>query len=851
MMQQYLALKAQAPDALLLYRLGDFYELFLDDAELAAPLLDLVLTTRDRDTPDPVPMCGIPAHAAETYIRKLLAEGHAVAIADQVEDARQSRGLVRREIVERASPGLVGNPDRLESQGANYLAAIFVDEQAAAGAAAESPGSTEAYGLAWVDISTGEFAATQTDDAARFRAELARIAPREVVAPDTEKDLGLPTRCAEAGEFDPQRVADRVGRLPAGLSANETSPLARAAAAVWSTVSRAQPAALTHVQWLRRWTASDHLVLDPPTRRHLEISANLRDGGRSHTLLELLDETRTALGRRRLEQWIGEPLLDPAAIRERQDRVETWLEPDSRRRALGDALRRVGDLERALVRATLPSGGARELVALRDSLRGAAAVGEVTPLEDVGADVAADIARVLVDEPSAPPRGEPHTGYVRDGADDEVDEIRRDSDEGRRYLESLEAAERERTGIGSLKVKYHRVFGYSIEVTKAQVARVPSEYRRKQTMVNAERFTTDELERWEGSVLRSRERAAAAEARVVEELRGRTAGASDRVRKLASAIAELDTAQSLAAVARAGEWVRPEIDTSLELEIDSGRHPVVERTAPDGFVPNDVRVDADDAQLLILTGPNMAGKSTLLRQVALTVLLAQAGSFVPARRARIGVADRIFTRVGASDSLATGESTFMVEMRETAAILSEATPRSLVLLDEIGRGTSTFDGLSIAWAVAEHLHDAPGLRPRTLFATHYHELADLARTKPRVRNFHFACAERGDEVLFLRRMEPGAASRSYGIEVARRADLPPKVIRRAREVLANLERGEFDERGEPRIARGSGSPGQLNLFEPSPDPVLEELRALDPESMTPIEALVALGRLRTQLQEDE
>jgi DNA mismatch repair protein MutS len=658
MMQQYLALKAQAPDALLLYRLGDFFELFLDDAELAAPLLDLVLTTRDRDTPDPVPMCGIPAHAAETYIRKLLAAGHAVAIADQVEDARQSRGLVRREIVERASPGLVGNPDRLESQGANYLAAIFVDERAAAGAAVEPSDSAGAYGLAWVDISTGEFSATQTDDAARFRAELARIAPREVVAPETEKELGFPTRHAEAGEFDPQRVAERVGRLPAGLSADETSPLARAAAAVWSTVSRAQP--------------------------------------RSHTLLELLDETRTALGRRRLEQWIGEPLLDPAAIRERQDRVANWLEPDSRRRALADALRRVGDLERALVRATLPIGGARELVALRDSLRGAAAVGEVTPLEDVGADVAADIARVLVDEPSAPPRGEPHTGYVRDGADGEVDEIRRDSDEGRRYLESLEAAERERTGIGSLKVKYHRVFGYSIEVTKAQVSRVPSEYRRKQTMVNAERFTTDELERWEGSVLRSRERAAAAEARVVEELRGRTAGASDRVRKLASEIAELDTAQSLAAVARAGEWVRPEIDTSLELEIDSGRHPVVERTAPDGFVPNDVRVDADDAQLLILTGPNMAGKSTLLRQVALTVLLAQAGSFVPARRARIGVADRIFTRVGASDSLATGESTFMVEMRETAAILSEATPRSLVLLDEIGRGTSTFDGLSIA-----------------------------------------------------------------------------------------------------------------------------------------------------------
>jgi DNA mismatch repair protein MutS len=489
-------------------------------------------------------------------------------------------------------------------------------------------------------------------------------------------------------------------------------------------------------------------------------------------------------------------------------------------------------------------------VALRHALRGAASVGEVASLDDLCGDVAADIDRVLVDDPPPPPRGEPHTGYVRDGVDPEVDRIRQSSDEGRRFLESLEATERERTGIASLKLKYHRVFGHSIEVTKAQASRVPSDYRRKQTMVNAERFTTDELERWEGVVLRSRERAAAAEASVVEQLRARVSAASGRVQALASAIAELDTAQSLAAVARAGDWVRPEVDTSLELEIEAGRHPVVERTAPDGFVPNDVRVDPADAQLLILTGPNMAGKSTLLRQVALTVLLAQAGSFVPARRARIGVADRIFTRVGASDSLATGESTFMVEMRETAAILGEATERSLVLLDEIGRGTSTFDGLSIAWAVAEYLHDTPGLRPRTLFATHYHELADLARTKSRVRNFHFACAERGDEVLFLRRMEPGAASRSYGIEVARRADLPPKVIRRAREVLANLERGEFDERGQPRIARGSAPPGQLALFEPGPDPVLEELRTLDPENMTPIEALVALGRLRTRLEED-
>jgi DNA mismatch repair protein MutS len=439
---------------------------------------------------------------------------------------------------------------------------------------------------------------------------------------------------------------------------------------------------------------------------------------------------------------------------------------------------------------------------------------------------------------------------VRDGCDAEVDEIRRESDEGVRYLERLETHERERTGIGSLRVKYHRALGYSIEVSRAQAGRIPAHYERKQTMANAERFTTDELQRWEGVVLRSRERAADAEARVLGELVTRVSAETGRIRALASRIAELDTAQSLATAARERDWVRPEVDTSLRLEIEAGRHPVVERTAPDGFVANDVGLEPESAQVLILTGPNMSGKSTLLRQVALTVLLAQAGSFVPARAAHIGVADRIFTRVGASDSLATGESTFMVEMRETATILREATPRSLVILDEIGRGTSTFDGLSIAWAVAEHLHDAPGLRPRTLFATHYHELADLARTKSHVRNFHFACAERDGEVLFLRRLEPGAASRSYGIEVARRADLPPVVIRRAREVLRNLERGEFDERGQPRLASGAGASGQLTLFEPAPDPVLEELRALDPDRMTPVEALVALARLRGHLEED-
>jgi DNA mismatch repair protein MutS len=840
MMQQYLRLKAQAPDALLLFRLGDFYELFLEDAEIAAPLLDLVLTTRDRDAEDPVPMCGIPFHAAEGYVRRLLAAGHSVGIADQVEDPRQAKGLVRRELVEVATPGLVVNPDRLESSAANYLAAVVCEG--------------ERVGLAFIDVSTGEFAGAEFSDPGTLEAELDRLRPREVVARSDEKGLppGVPVRRLEDASFSPEEVLRRVGRLPDGLDPQSLDLASRAAAAIWSAIARLQPLALEQIHELRRYRPADHVVLDPSTRRHLELLSNLGDGTVHATLLEVLDRTCTPMGRRELVRRIGEPLVDPERIAQRHDAVEAWLEPDSRRRALADALRRVGDLERAVTRASLPSSGPRDLAALRSALRGLVTVHEIAPLADTLDGLREELERTLVEEPPHGPRGEPHTGYVRDGFDAELDRIRKDGEEGNTYLASLESRERERTGISSLKVRYNRVFGYMIEVPRSQLERVPSDYRRKQTTTHAERHTTDELERWEGIVLRTRERAAAAEARVLGALRARVLASNSQCRAVAGEVAALDVAQSLATVAREQRYVRPVVDRSLRIEIEGGRHPVVERFTPDGFVPNDVELDPDETQLIILTGPNMAGKSTLLRQVALIALLAQMGSFVPARRARIGVADRIFTRVGASDSLATGESTFMVEMREAATILREATPRSLVILDEIGRGTSTFDGLSIAWAVAEYLHDTPGLRSRTLFATHYHELADLDRTRARVRNFHFACSEQGDEIVFLRRMEPGAASRSYGIEVARRAGLPPPVLRRAREVLVNLEGGEFDDRGRPRLARRATdtNPAQLGLFRPPPDPVHEALRLLDPERMTPIEALSELDRLRKMLEED-
>ncbi len=839
MMQQYRQLKEQAGDAVLLFRMGDFYELFGEDAELVAPLLDIVLTTRDKNTANAMPMCGVPFHAIEGYIRKLLAAGHSVAIGEQVEDPKLAKGLVRRAITEIVTPGLVANTERLEGSGANYTAAVLSDG--------------ELYGLAYVDVSTGELAATQTDRREVFEAELDRLAPREVVVRDAEKSLpgGLRSRRASDLEFDPATVLKTVGRLPEGLGENEDGPAARAASALWATVARLQPAAIEQLHRLRRYRAGEALLLDASTRRHLELFRNLQDGGTHGTLIELLDRTRTPMGRRRLADWIGEPLVDLAGIRARQDRIAAWMEPDSRRHTLADALKQVGDLERRLTRVCLPQVGPRELVALRESLSGVAAVHAVDPLGDELAVVREDLERVIVDEPSAPPRGEAYTGYIREGVDDEVDRIRRESEEGNAYFANLELRERERTGIQNLRVKYNRVFGYSIEISRARASEAPSDYRRKQTTANAERFVTDELERWEGAVLRGREQAAAAEARVLAALAARVRASADAIRLVAREIAERDVVQSLAQVARERDFVRPEVDDTSALEIEGGRHPVVESFVSDGFIPNDLSMDADEARSIILTGPNMAGKSTLLRQVGLIVLLAQMGSFVPARSARIGVADRIFTRVGASDSLSTGESTFMVEMRETATILNEGTSRSLVLLDEIGRGTSTFDGLSIAWAVAEYLHDHPGLRSRVLFATHYHELADLARTKSGVRNFHFTGVERDGEILFLRRMEPGAARRSYGIEVARYAGLPPRVIRRAREILANLEGGEFDERGEPRLARGAGEgvPAQLGLFEAPSDPLRDTLKRLDPEHLTPVEAIVELDRLKKMIEE--
>jgi len=887
MMRQYLALKARHPDALLFYRMGDFYELFLDDAERAAPLLDITLTTRDKGKPDAVPMCGVPVHGVDPYLKRLAELGLRVAICEQVEDARAAGGrrLVRREVVEVVTPGLVGDPEGLDAAREVALAALDL----------AAPNGE--VGLAALEASTGEFRATAAPQAragalpAALVEELQRIAPRELLlAGPIDQALAAALHAAlpdvvltpvAPASFAPGAAPAQ----PPGFDPHAADAATRAAAAVLAYLGALQPFALRHAAALRRYALGDAMVLDAATRAHLELFEGAEDRSRRGTLIERLDATLTPMGARRLARWLAYPLLDPAAIRARQDAVAWLAERDRRRATLRERLRPVRDLERGLAKAARPTATPRDLAALRASLAALPALAEAFAPGDgeawlPGAEGAPPpslprprpveaawrlLEDALVDEPPALPRGSrgaSETGFIRDGYRAELDALRDAARKGREWIAGLEARERERTGVASLKVRFHPVHGYGLEVTKSNLGRVPDDYERKQTLAGAERFTTPELREMESRVLGAHERAAALERELFEQARTALLEHGAAIRAAADAVAEADALQSLAEVARRDGWVRPTVDAGERLEIRAGRHPVVEpmllARSGEAFVPNDAVLDPEDARILLLTGPNMSGKSTYLRQVALIALLAQVGSYVPAESARVGVVDRIFTRVGASDRLARGESTFMVEMRETAEILAQATRRSLVILDEIGRGTSTFDGLSIAWAVAEHLHDAPGLRCRTLFATHYHELVELAAARPQLRNAHFEVREWGHDVVFLRRLAPGGASRSYGIQVARLAGLPDGVIARAREVLATLEAHAADPLAVRGAARGGPGPApQLPLFAPSEPPapaaspaertVLQELRALELERTAPLDALLLLQRWRERL----
>jgi DNA mismatch repair protein MutS len=884
MMRQYLAIKAKYPEAIVFYRMGDFYEMFLHDAEVAAPLLDIQLTTRDKGKQDAVPMCGVPVHAADAHMKRLAELGHRVAICEQVEDPKVAGGrrLVKREVVEVVTPGLVGDPEGVESKSDLVLAAV-------------SPGAE--FGLALLDSTTGRFRATAAaSDAGEvpiaILEELERIAPREVLSTaagvaalsarlDGRLDNAVWTELA-GDSFDPESAA----AIPDGLAALPGTAAARAATALFVYLRANQPFALAHTGSVGYYGLADAMVLDAATCSHLELFRNSEDGSKQRTLLDRLDAAMTPLGSRRLARWVKYPLLDPDLVQRRQDAVAFLVERDRPRARLRDALRHVRDLERLLAKSARPSSAPRDLGALRASLEALPGVCESLGDADEGRisagpegwpeslklpellpDIADLLREALIDDPpviARGSRGANETGYIRDGFRSELDGLREAMVKGREWIAGLEASERERTGISTLKIRFHPVHGYSIEVTKSNLDRVPEDYERKQTLANAERYTTSNLREVEAKVLGAKDRAATLERETFESVRCTVLEHASRIQAAADVVSDLDSFAALAEVARRDGWSRPIVDLGEGLEIRAGRHPVVEPllVAQGGgeFVANDAVLSPSETQILILTGPNMSGKSTYLRQVALIVLLAQMGSFVPAESARVGIVDRVFTRVGASDRLARGESTFMVEMRETAEILGSATRRSLIILDEIGRGTSTFDGLSIAWAVAEHLHDDPGLGARTLFATHYHELTDLAQTKSRVANAHFRAKEWGEDVIFLRQLESGGANRSYGIQVARLAGLPTDVIVRAREILANLEGGEFDERGRPRLAgttpTQSVEGGQLGLFGGEGGPTraekqaLDSLRALDLDRTTPLEALETLARLRSQLHDE-
>jgi len=892
MMRQYLAIKARHPDALLFYRMGDFYELFLHDAEIAAALLDIALTTRDKGKSDAVPMCGVPVHGVDPYLKRLADLGHRVAICEQVDRASppgmsdlgpprpSGRRLVNREVVEVITPGLLGDAEGLEAHREVSLVALDFDADGEVGFAA-------------LEASTGELRATavRADDVglpATLAEELRRVAPREILVSHARVESLAPVLRAllpdvvltpvAPASFDP---ATRT-TVPAGFASDACDTGTRAAAALLHYLGANQPFALPHIARLARYALGDTMQLDAATRAHLELFESAIDRTRRGTLIERLDLTVTPLGARRLVRFLAYPLLDPVAIRARQDAVAWLFDRDRLRAQLRDRARPVRDLERLLSKAARPTAQPRDLGAIRASL---AALPPLASGFEAGENAflpGAESARpaslpipapvpaahalleaALIDDPPVIPRGSRgagEIGYMRAGFHAELDSLREAATEGRTLLAALEARERERSGIPTLKLRFHPVHGYGIEVSKSQLARVPGDFERKQTLANAERFTTPALRELEARLLGAHERAAALERELFESVRTRLQAFAPAIRAAAEAVAELDALAALAEVARRDGWTRPEVGADQRLEIIAGRHPVVEALlraqGGEDYVANDTNLDPDDAQLLILTGPNMSGKSTYLRQVALVALLAQIGSFVPAESAHVGVVDRIFTRVGASDRLARGESTFMVEMRETAEILAHATRKSLVILDEIGRGTSTFDGLSIAWAVAEQLHDAPALRSRTLFATHYHELVELAATKPRVRNAHFEVREWGHDVVFLRRLAAGGASRSYGIQVARLAGLPDAVIARARQLLAALEAGDFAGRG-----RNARAP-QLALFEapvrpqpvgPSPleRGVLDEVRRLDVDRLAPLDALTLLHRLASALRKGD
>ncbi|HXI82530.1 MAG TPA: DNA mismatch repair protein MutS [Verrucomicrobiae bacterium] len=803
MMQQYRRVKHQIPpDALLLFRLGDFYEMFFDDAKAASQLLNLALTSRNG-----TPMCGIPHHAAEGYIGKLLKHGRKVAICDQLEEAQPGK-LVKRDVTQILSPGTHFDAHLLQAERNNFLAAICSDGK---------------FGLALVDLTTGDFKVTELSSVEQLQNELTRIRPAEIIVP-TEwlaeakqalAHLALPVTPHDGWTFEREtafftlRDHFKTQSLD-GFGASELSVGIGAAGAALHYLEQTLRRSTAHIHRLTVYSINEFMVLDAVTQRNLELLESPRSD-RKHTLIGCLDRTLTPMGARLLREWLTRPLKNVEQIHARQGVIATFCDAPHLLADFREQLHAVRDMERTLARLSVGNGNARDLIVLKESLAAvpklkktlASVLGATDFLAKLTAQITelpelVDlITRAIVD---APPLALKEGGLIKPGYHAELDDFRRAGTEGKAWIAALQQKEIERTGIASLKVRFNSVFGYYIEITKANLDKAPDDYIRKQTIANGERFVTPELKEMEHKILGAEERANALEYEIFQQIRTAAVEKSASIQESASAIAALDVLAGLAELARHQGYCRPVINDEDRIEFVDGRHPVLEQTLiEERFVPNDTMLDNREQQILIITGPNMAGKSTYIRQVALLVLMAQVGSYIPAVRATVGLVDRIFTRVGANDDLARGQSTFMVEMNETANILNNATPRSLIVLDEIGRGTSTFDGLSIAWAVAEYLHN--GVGAKTLFATHYHELTELAATMPRVKNYNVAVREWQDQVIFLHKILPGGTDKSYGIQVARLAGLPKEVLARAKEVLSNLEEAELSAEGQPKLAR--------------------------------------------------
>ena len=848
MMRQYMEMKEHNPGCLLFFRLGDFYEMFAEDAKIASRELDLTLTTRDRskEKEEQTPMCGVPYHSAEGYIARLVAKGYKVAICEQMEDPATAKGLVKRDIARVVTPGTVTASSMLDESRNNYFAAVYVGE--------------DNWGVCFCDVSTGQFCATAAETLERVIDELCRFQPTELLlhekaveSKELKKALQHQLRCCVDLAKDEQFAAEVATGHFAVLPENLPKTVLQSAGALLTEIEKNHRSDLSHIRELDYYVSGKFMELDYTARRNLELTQTMRAGEKRGSLLWVLDHTKTAMGSRMLRSWLEKPLLNPQQINKRLDAVEELVGSTVAREELILLLKEVSDLERVMVRIVTGtcncrdfrqlSNGVANLPQIKAALGGfSAGMLQVLAeqLDDLQ-DLKAEIDAAIVDDPPFTVR---EGGMIRPGYHEEIDRLQDILSGGKGMLPQIEVREKERTGIKNLRVGYNRVFGYYIEVAKGQVSMVPEDYIRKQTLANGERYITQELKELENTILTAKDRVVALEYEAFSKLREHLAGQAARVQQSAAAVAATDVLACFAALAVKHNYCRPEVDLGGAVQIEGGRHPVVEQVLKDQlFVPNDTRLGMEGCQVAMITGPNMAGKSTYMRQVALIVLLAQMGCFVPARSARIGVVDRLFTRIGASDDLAAGQSTFMVEMQEVADILKQATSRSLLILDEIGRGTSTYDGMAIARAVLEYAADRRVLGAKTLFATHYHELAVLEQELPGVKNFNISVKKRGSDMIFLRKIVPGGADRSYGVEVAKLAGLPEKVVTRARAILKELEAG-----GGVPVQAVPAETDQMSMMDLDAVSIREKLAAISVETLTPIEAMNVLYQLKQMIQ---